>query len=227
MPRELRVHGFGMQDRPVMTALIERGADSCARTDDGATPLHISAAKGDIVACRLLLHHGAGGKRQASSSAGTTSSLRRDGEGKTALIVASIHGHAEVVRFLLEEGGAQIQDTDYRQARDFERGKFSSTGGNALHHAAEHGRLAVMKVLLEYCKTHGLLEQMVDAPTRTGRAITPLCVVVQLALVTKRNYGAHSFGCVASAFLSTRPMQASSSWFSPGCSCVDRNANVQ
>jgi|EP01043_Picozoa_sp_COSAG02_P017679 ankyrin repeat protein len=161
-----------------MIALIENGADPCARTEDGATPLHISAAKGDIEACRLLLHHGAGGKRQSSSSVTTTSSLRRDGEGKTALIVASIHGHAEVVRFLLEEGGAQIQDTDCRKVQDFERGKFSSAGGNALHHAAEHGRLAVVKVLLEYCEKHGMLEQMVDAPTQTGRAITPLCVLL-------------------------------------------------
>ena len=167
--------GVILQDRPVMTALIENGADPCARTDDGATPLHISAAKGDVEACRLLLHHGAGGRRRSLSST-TTSSVRRDGEGKTALIVASIHGHAEVARFLLEEGGAQIQDTDFRRAHDFERGKFSSAGGNALHHAAEHGRLAVVKVLLEHCEKHGLLEQMVDAPTQTGRAITPLCV---------------------------------------------------
>lgn len=160
-----------------MTALIEYGADPCARTEDGATPLHISAAKGDVEACRLLLRHAAGGNRQdPSSSAKTTSSLQRDSEGKTALIVASIHGHAEVARFLLEEGGAQIQDSDFRKAQDFERGRFSSAGGNALHHAAEHGRLAVVTVLLEHCKRHGLLEQMVDAPTQTGRAVTPLCV---------------------------------------------------
>jgi ankyrin repeat protein len=166
-----------------MSALVKNGADPCARTEDGATPLHISAAKGDVEACRLLLHHGAGGKRRTSSSTTTTSSFRRDGEGKTALIVASIHGHAEVVRFLLSEAGAQIQDTDFRTAQDFERGKFSSAGGNALHHAAEHGRLAVMKVLLEHCERHGILEQMVDAPTQTGRSITPLCVfLINLAL---------------------------------------------
>jgi len=168
-----------------MKALIERGADPCARAEDGNTPLHISAAKGDVKACRLLLHHGAGGKSRKKTAAGSsssssssgTSASRRDGDGKTALIVASIHGHTEVVRFLLEEGGAQIQDTDFREARDFERGKFSSTGGNALHHAAENGKLGVVKVLLAHCKRYGLLEEMVDAPTRMGRSITPLCVL--------------------------------------------------
>lgn len=168
------VDGLALQDRPVMSALINNGADVCARTENGETPLHISAAKGDVEACRLLLHRGAGEKSRKVSSTASTSSVRRDSEGKTALIVASIHGHVEVVRFLLEEGGAQIQDTDSRKARGFARGHFSSSGGNALHHAAEHGRLAVVKVLLEYCKRHGLLQQLVDAPTRTGRAITPL-----------------------------------------------------
>jgi len=178
------------QDRPVMKALIERGADPCARAEDGNTPLHISAAKGDVKACRLLLHHGAGGKSRKKTAAGSsssssssgTSASRRDGDGKTALIVASIHGHTEVVRFLLEEGGAQIQDTDFREARDFERGKFSSTGGNALHHAAENGKLGVVKVLLAHCKRYGLLEEMVDAPTRMGRSITPLCVSLSRSL---------------------------------------------
>ena len=177
LTRFLRAVGLALQDRPIMTALIDYGADPCARTEDGATPLHVSAAKGDVEACRLLLHHAPGRKRQnPSSSAKNTCSLRRDSEGKTPLVVASIHGHAEVVRFLLEDGGAQMQDSDFRKAQDFERGRFSSAGGNALHHAAEHGRLAVVTVLLEHCKKHGLLEQMVDAPTQTGRAITPLMI---------------------------------------------------
>lgn len=89
----------GLQRTATLETLIGSGADIAARTNAGATPLHLAAAKGDFDMVELLLERG-------------SDVQARDERGWTPLHYAADQSeHEEVVTALVELGGADIEAT--------------------------------------------------------------------------------------------------------------------
>ena len=111
----------------VVRILLEAGADTEKRADDGRTPLHVAASvaasSGNPDIARLLLQWGAEKEKQTNDS------------GFAPMHCAANCGHLEVVRLLLE-WGADIE-------------KPSNDGDTALHLASAGGHLEVVRLLLE------------------------------------------------------------------------------
>jgi uncharacterized protein len=76
--------------RDVAQALIEHGANVRARSDN-FTPLLFAAREGDVEAARLLLAAGSDVNETAA-------------DGSSALVVATVRGHAALAEFLLDHG---------------------------------------------------------------------------------------------------------------------------
>lgn len=88
--------------------LLDRGANVHG-PDEWSSPLHSAAAQGHLEVCRLLVDRGADLKRGANPPSIVVAKVRgkeyRSGKGAgTPLHVAAMHGHADVVEFLLKAG---------------------------------------------------------------------------------------------------------------------------
>ena len=82
----------------VVSYLVDKaGADVEARAKNDASPLYIAAFKGHLEAVRILAENG-------DAKVDATIGANRE----TALLAASIGGHADVVRYLVCEAGADI-----------------------------------------------------------------------------------------------------------------------
>jgi len=77
------------------------------------------------------------------------------GDGMTAFHCAAMRGHVEVVEWLVEEGGAQVNE------------EVSQGGMTALHFAVEQGKLNVIKYLVQ---------RLADVNAQTVDGITPLAL---------------------------------------------------
>jgi len=78
--------------------LLRHGAEVNAVNSADQTPLHIAASRGQTKILELLFQHNA------------NFSLR-DKDSITALLAASINGHHDTVRFIVQHGG-NVNDTD-------------------------------------------------------------------------------------------------------------------
>ena len=91
--------------------------------EHGWTCVMTAAWNGHLAICRLLIYKGA----QVEA---------KDNDGWTPLHLAAQEGHVEIIR-LLYDFGADIEARSY------------DTGSRPLHIAATHGRLSVLKELIE------------------------------------------------------------------------------
>ena len=144
-----------------VAALLARGADpNAAREDTGHTPLHFAAAMGHAEVVELLLRSGADVERTGR-------------DGATALMIASSFGHAAVVSVLLTTGRARVTVPhafagttalhfaaevgrvaviELLCAADPRAGEARTTsGGQALHTAADANQSAVIGPLVHQC----------------------------------------------------------------------------
>jgi len=116
---------------PIVRLLLDRRAAASAQTSSGHTPLHVCAASQKaspamlLSAARVLLTHAAG----ALASIDAPTLL-----GFTALHLAALKGHEEMVQLLLASGASADVPT--------------ATGHTALHVAAEKGQSGVVELLL-------------------------------------------------------------------------------
>jgi tyrosine-protein kinase len=110
--------------RTILTGSKNTGLGTAvSRNEDGSTPLHLAAEKGDPELVEVLLKHGA-------------DTSIRDSTGTTALHVAVRSDFAHIVRLLVEVGRADVQERN------------SSTGWVALHEAAFRGHLESARMLI-------------------------------------------------------------------------------
>lgn len=104
--------------------LISRGADVHRATSLGWNALFDAANSGHIGPARVLI------------SAGIDVNSHRSTTGICPLSFACLHGHARFVEYLLDEGGANIEEINH-------------DGDTPLHYAAEKGQVETVKVLLQ------------------------------------------------------------------------------
>jgi serine/threonine-protein phosphatase 6 regulatory ankyrin repeat subunit B len=117
----------------MVTFLMSQGAEADITNQYGETPFMLGAVGGHLGVVKMLLHHmGGQGLDQT------------DYEGRTALCCAAIIGHAEMVAFLLSQGG-QVDIRDHG-------------GWTPLMAAAWSGQLVVVKMLLQHMGGQGLNE---------------------------------------------------------------------
>mmetsp|Transcript_30425 Transcript_30425/g.95920 ORF Transcript_30425/g.95920 Transcript_30425/m.95920 type:complete len:271 (-) Transcript_30425:52-864(-) len=87
--------------------LLEAGAPADYEADSGMRPLHSAAEHGSAGAVKLLLRAGVNPRQPASERAVNNNDARKTGfDGMTAATLAAKHGHVEVLRALLDSGGA-------------------------------------------------------------------------------------------------------------------------
>ena len=108
----------------VVELLLKNGADIKAKNDKGRTPFLVACCYGNVMAMRVLWEH----REQYLSMAEEV-----DNNMWTALHIASSHGRAETVEWLLTLG-LPVNELD-------------SDGRTALHRAASKGHLPVIKHL--------------------------------------------------------------------------------
>lgn len=89
-----------LQVETVRILLNARASPNCPRTLDGATPLVVASESGSVALVRMLLRSRANVNHVTSDDEG----------GVTALMAASVRGHAEVVELLLSEGNAAFDE---------------------------------------------------------------------------------------------------------------------
>lgn len=84
----------------VLEAYLEAGGSPNAVNDQGYTPLHLAAARGDVGTLRILLSHGANVRFKTLQ------------KGDTALYVAAYWSQPQAVQLLLEHGSSATEPND-------------------------------------------------------------------------------------------------------------------
>ena len=146
----------------IALALLEKGADANAQDNGGETPLQIASLRGDIEAMKSLFNHNA--KLDAKNKANETPLSLASSKGnleavqlllgrcpdlvnhqvafqRTALHVATMHGHQPIAQLLLEER-ANINTKAVIDAKD-------ENGRTPLHLAADQGQNDIARLLLQ------------------------------------------------------------------------------
>lgn len=111
-------------DHNLVQLLIDAGADVEECTGTGFAPIQIACLRGHIDIVRILMDNKA--------------NVNKDRGGITALYIASQNNHKEVVSFLLEKCGANIEIADLE------------TGFTPLHIAAKHGHTEIVGKLIKH-----------------------------------------------------------------------------
>ena len=111
-------------DINLIEMLVKQGLDVNIGDDEGWTPLHNAANRGQLESVRTLLR--LGGRESMTKVAATSG---------TPLHQAVVKGHKDIVSLLLNEG-CPISVMD-------------SQGRSVLHHAAQHGQIHMIEMLQE------------------------------------------------------------------------------
>ncbi|KAL3531396.1 hypothetical protein ACH5RR_010718 [Cinchona calisaya] len=137
------------------SALIEAGVDVNSRNSDGESAMSLAVKSGNIDVVQVLVESGYTIEHSVDLFLHDAAAMNRldlveilcvgyqdidlnspDPEGQTALHVAAIHGHLEVVKFLVSKGS----DPD---VVDFE-------GWSPLHYATQEGHVEAVEFLLDH-----------------------------------------------------------------------------
>jgi ankyrin repeat protein len=152
-------------DQHILSALLKAGIDISAADVAGETALHLAACLGNSACAELLLS-------SASASAWEREALcdAEDAEGRTALVLAGMHGQADVIHVLLE----YLSDRSgwRRQRRDaFVEAEWGGHSAAAAALVPSRGRLKHWHAK-DTAKIHNALSKRVQAKDKAG--LTPL-----------------------------------------------------
>ncbi|XP_060077074.1 transient receptor potential cation channel subfamily A member 1-like [Ylistrum balloti] len=117
--------------------LISLGAHINPKNNNKQSPLHFAARYGRYNTCKRLL----------DSPHGANIINETDGDGLSALNLASLNGHTKIIHMLMEKGAYVTRDHD---------------GNSPLHMAASNGYTKTIKILL------GVHSNLLDSPNRNG-----------------------------------------------------------
>ena len=142
----------------IVQLLLDHGADLNLQDNHGSTPFHLATHHGRQEVVQLFLKHGA------------KVNLRND-KGQTALHQASQHGHLDIIQLLLKhdadvdaldnDGSTLLHlaisacDADWKTVEwllnnGANTNLQNSMGQTALHRASEHGRPAIIQLILKH-----------------------------------------------------------------------------
>ena len=107
----------------VVQLLIDAGADTERKDDDGRSPLHLASRSGELTTVKMLVKAGADVRAT-------------DAKGNTCLIFAACFGLTDTVRYLL---GLPEVDLNHQQSKNF----------TALHLAVQKKHADVVQVLID------------------------------------------------------------------------------
>ncbi|KAL3767775.1 hypothetical protein ACHAW5_003594 [Stephanodiscus triporus] len=116
--------------------LLENGADARFADGEGVTPL-MNAAENGTTAVLETARESKSARADGGTRASTPTSWSRTGF--TALIIASAHGHASAIEYLLKDGGADVN-------------AMHETRVTPLMYAAASGHVDAMRLLLDVGK---------------------------------------------------------------------------
>ena len=88
------------RERELLTCVVEGNLSRDqlnAGGEDGATPLHLVARTGHLICCQALVEYGANVR------------ALKPPDGLSALYIVCNHGHLDVVKFLLQQEGADLE----------------------------------------------------------------------------------------------------------------------
>jgi ankyrin repeat protein len=139
-PLEALFAGIAERNVATVSSFLRRGLSADSADMKGNTLLQISARTGDLPMVNTLLSFKANPKL-------------RNALGETALMLAAVEGHVEVVRRLIDAGS-----------------EINGEGWTALHYAAWKGRLDVCKLLIS---------KGADIDVRGPNGITPVMMAVR------------------------------------------------
>ena len=158
----------------VARKLIEYGADIHAETPGGFTPLLFACREGDLEAARLILDAGADVNTTTSDKKGAqyaatleffgikADEKNRAMDGMSALHVATLRGHGDVVDLLLDRGADPNYDGPGYTALHWAAGTWDTelTGPNSVKPPKDHewnrmrgvreGKLDMLKALMDH-----------------------------------------------------------------------------
>jgi ankyrin repeat protein len=169
---------YGYMD--IARILVEHGAETTTRSDDGQTPLHVAASYGNLEISRILVEHGADvtardlkGRTPLHGAASVqvarflvehgADAMAQESNGWTAADAAAWAGRMEVTDFLDEHTGRRAQDDDggpppSHEATREEAGQHdaraaepaSANDSTGFHAASEDGGVEVPRIIIEH-----------------------------------------------------------------------------
>ena len=140
-----------------VSVLLESGASPAAKDVKGCTPLHIAAVRGETEIVQLLLvnradteafddqdrtplyqvtYHGHAAAARALLAAGADVNVPCGPRKMPAILTATLYGRVEILRVVIEQGGADLNAGDKNQ-------------NTALHFAAVQNNAEVIRMLVE------------------------------------------------------------------------------
>ncbi|KAG4078375.1 hypothetical protein HA402_013085 [Bradysia odoriphaga] len=177
----------------IATTLLEYGAQSNAESKAGFTPLHLSAQEGHTEMSSLLLEHKADANHQARNGLAPMHLCAQEDKvqvaqilvkhgaeiepvtkaGYTPLHVASHFGQSNMVRFLVQQNGANVNASN-------------GIGYTPLHQAAQQGHCHIVNLLVENNADPNALTQSGQSPLNIANKLGYISVVESLKNVTNQ-----------------------------------------